>query len=167
MIIVSLFTFHETYDPVILQHRAKRLRRERGNQQYHTESERHDSEKSLGRILRRALSRPLRLLAFHPIIQVTAIISGFNYGLLTSSCLPSPTSGFGNIIKKWRSVAYITLLALWVKWPLRRLPEFRIPLMFPGIIIAPLGLLLYGWSAQHFVQWAVVDIGRVANPSIN
>lgn len=185
MIIVSVFTFHETYGPVILKRRAKRLRRETGNQQYHTESERRDSEKSLPRILGRALSRPLRLLAFHPIIQVTAIISGFNYGLLyivlsTFSDLwiqqyhqKVEISGLHYIACSLGEIAASQIGGPLMDYLFRRRqarnanntgvelfqPEFRIPLMFLGVIVAPLGLLLYGWSARYLVHWAVVDIG--------
>ncbi|CZR64441.1 related to multidrug resistant protein [Phialocephala subalpina] len=185
MIIVSILTFRETYGPVILQRRAKKLRRETGNQQYYTEHERRDCEKSLGRILGRALSRPLRLLAFHPIIQVTALISGFNYGLLyivlsTFSDLwiqqyhqKVEISGLHYIACSLGEMAASQIAGPLMDYLFRRRQarnannasnglyqlEFRIPLMFPGIIIAPIGLLLYGWSAQYLVHWAVVDIG--------
>lgn len=38
-------------------------------------------------------------------------------------------------------------------------PEYRVPLMIPGIILIPAGLLWYGWSAQALTHWIVVDIG--------
>lgn len=38
-------------------------------------------------------------------------------------------------------------------------PEYRVPYLVPGVIITPLGLLLYGWAAQYVVAWPVVDIG--------
>lgn len=39
------------------------------------------------------------------------------------------------------------------------LPEWRIPPMLLGGILAPVGLLLYGWSAQYKLHWAVPDAG--------
>ncbi len=39
------------------------------------------------------------------------------------------------------------------------LPEFRIPLSFPGAALAAVGLVIYGWSATFHVHWAVVDFG--------
>lgn len=38
-------------------------------------------------------------------------------------------------------------------------PEYRVPLMIPGIILIPAGLLWYGWAAQAQAPWAVVDVG--------
>ncbi|KAJ1557259.1 hypothetical protein HK096_008262, partial [Nowakowskiella sp. JEL0078] len=39
------------------------------------------------------------------------------------------------------------------------LPEFRIPLMIPGAILTPIGLFLYGWSAEYHLHWIVPNIG--------
>ncbi|KKY30732.1 putative mfs multidrug transporter [Diaporthe ampelina] len=39
------------------------------------------------------------------------------------------------------------------------LPEWRIPPMIIGGIIAPAGLFLYGWSAQNQLHWAVPNTG--------
>ncbi|KAK5136161.1 hypothetical protein LTR08_003998 [Meristemomyces frigidus] len=37
--------------------------------------------------------------------------------------------------------------------------EFRVPLMFPGAIMVPIGLLIYGWAAQAHTHWIVPNIG--------
>lgn len=39
------------------------------------------------------------------------------------------------------------------------LPEWRIPPMIIGGILAPAGLFLYGWSAQNQLHWAVPNTG--------
>jgi hypothetical protein len=36
--------------------------------------------------------------------------------------------------------------------------EHRIPLWFPGAIIGPFGLFIYGWVAQYRVHWIAVDM---------
>ena len=82
MTLVSFFAFYEIYAPLILQSRAKQFRQESGNQQYYTADERLQSNQSASAVIGRALIRPLRLLAHHPIIQVTSIISAFYYGVL-------------------------------------------------------------------------------------
>lgn len=82
MIAVSLVVFKETYAPLILRRRSVRLRRETGDTRYHTASERRDRGTSLLSLWGRTLTRPLRLLVFHPIIQVTAAIEAFYYGIL-------------------------------------------------------------------------------------
>lgn len=40
-------------------------------------------------------------------------------------------------------------------------PEWRIPPMLIGSILAPVGLFIYGWCAQYKVQWVVTDTGAV------
>src|SRR5690349_8064321 len=82
MIAVAYLTFHESYAPLILRRRAERLRKETGDSQYKTLEEREYGHKSALSTISRALSRPIRLLLFHPIIQVTAAISAFNYGMM-------------------------------------------------------------------------------------
>jgi len=39
------------------------------------------------------------------------------------------------------------------------IPEFRAPLMVPGAVLVPIGLFLYGWSAQAHTHWIVPNIG--------
>ncbi|KAK1062554.1 hypothetical protein LTR33_012472 [Friedmanniomyces endolithicus] len=37
--------------------------------------------------------------------------------------------------------------------------EFRVPLMFPGAVMVPVGLLIYGWTAQYHTFWLAPNIG--------
>ena len=39
--------------------------------------------------------------------------------------------------------------------------EYRIPYMVPGMLIMPVGLVWYGWSAERKLHWAMVDVGVV------
>ena len=179
MVFVSFFSFPESYGALILRRRAERLREETGNKQYHTKGERLDNDKSTVAILAQALSRPLRLLVFHPIIQVSATLSGFNYGILYITL-----STFSNL---WMSqyhesveisgLHYIAcalgeIAAAQASGPMmdyfykRRqaqnpAPESRIPLMFPGIVAAWSGMLIYGWTAEYRLHWLAVDVGVV------
>jgi len=38
-------------------------------------------------------------------------------------------------------------------------PEFRLPLMFVGSILVPIGLFWYGWSAQAHAHWILPNLG--------
>ena len=38
-------------------------------------------------------------------------------------------------------------------------PEFRLPAMFVGSVMLPIGLFWYGWSAQAQVHWIMPNIG--------
>lgn len=41
----------------------------------------------------------------------------------------------------------------------QRKPEYRLPLMVPAALTVPIGLFMYGWSAQYAVHWIVPIIG--------
>ncbi|KAH8665497.1 major facilitator superfamily domain-containing protein [Ilyonectria robusta] len=186
MILVSFTTFRETYAPFILKRRAERLRRETGNQQYQTVQERHHGHKSAMSTLGRALTRPMRLILFHPIIQIISVISAFYYGILyiilsTFSDLwvnryhqSVEISGLHYLAIALGEVAGSQIGGPLMDYLYRRMqaardassrsvelyvPEFRIPLMFPGALMAPLALLLYGWAGQYQLHWLVVDVG--------
>ncbi len=191
MIFVSFTAFQETYAPYILRQKARRLRHTTGDPRYQTALERlhgaqstHPPFLSVLPAIGRALSRPIRLLAFHPIIQITAIISAFNYGILyivlTSfsalwtnqygesveiSGLHYLACALGEVAGSQIGGSLMDKLYLYMR---RRSsedgehrPEFRIPLSFPGTLLASLGLFMYGWAAQYHTHWAVVDIGIV------
>lgn len=82
LVCLSLALFRETHAPTILRHKAARLRRNLGNTNYYTAIERLEQDRSVFWVLARSISRPIRLLVFHPIIQIQACLSGFNYGML-------------------------------------------------------------------------------------
>ncbi|KAI6084022.1 caffeine resistance protein [Hypoxylon rubiginosum] len=177
MIFVAFFSFDETYGPLILRRRADRIRKETRNSNYYTQAERLDGDRSPGTVLGRALTRPLRLLLFHPIIQVSAILSGFNYGIMyvTISTFSEIWTSLYHQSVEISGLHYIAfslgelagsqvgapLMDYWYKRQQSRnpAPESRIPLMFPSIIASWGGILMYGWAAQYQVQWSVVDIG--------
>ncbi|KAL8992100.1 MAG: hypothetical protein Q9169_007373 [Polycauliona sp. 2 TL-2023] len=43
--------------------------------------------------------------------------------------------------------------------PTRALPEYRLPLTLPFALLIPIGLFIYGWSAQHKRHWIFPNIG--------
>ncbi|KAK7057779.1 putative efflux pump antibiotic resistance protein [Favolaschia claudopus] len=179
MLVIEIGTFPETYAPLILRKRAERLRRSTGDPQYRTPYERPQDRKSVANVLTRALTRPLRLLTFHPIIQVTALIQAWSYGMLyivLSSFAtlwteeykqPTELSGLHYIACAAGEVAGSQVGGPLMDMMYRRMrerapdgiprPESRILLTFPGSLLVGLGLLVYGWAAQYHVHWAVVD----------
>jgi multidrug resistance protein len=190
MNIVSYLCFKETYAPVILRRRARKLRKETGHQQYQTVEERHSQlhgQKSTLSILGRALSRPIRLLLFHPIIQMTSLISAFEYGVLyiilsTFSDLwvhqyhqSVEISGLHYIACALGEVTGSQIGGFLMDRLFRRMhdvargfsssggelhvPEYRIPLALPALLLGPMGLFVYAWAAEYRVHWAVVDLG--------
>jgi MFS family permease len=180
MILISFTAFHETYAPIILKRRAEKLRKTTGDSRYYTASERLDEKKSVLAILGIALSRPLRLLARHPLIQTTAILDGFEYGILyilLSSFSELWTKKY-NMSVEISGLHYIALAGgelvgsqlggYVLDFFYRRMqarnpdstlePEHRVPLSFPSAILAPIFLVVYGWTAEYRVHWVVVDI---------
>jgi hypothetical protein len=180
MIIASFGAFHETYGPTILSRRAAKLRKESGDARYYTEHEHALSKKSVSSILHQALSRPLRLLVFHPIIQIAGLSQALGYGILyivlasfadlwvKQYGMTAEMSGLHYIACALGEIVGSQLGGPIMDRNYRRLasresnghptPEHRLPLTVPGSIIAPLGLLVYGWVAQYHLHWIVVDI---------
>ncbi|KAK8075284.1 caffeine resistance protein [Apiospora hydei] len=159
MVAVSFVSFWETYVPVILERRAARLRRETGDDRYYTTIGRRDAKKNVGRVVSRAVSRPLRLLIFHPIIQLLGLIPAFQYGLLyivQSTFSELWTKQYGQSVEI-SGLHYIAcaigeiaaavvggrLMDYMYHYMQRRLgraehsPELRVPLSYPGMVLGP------------------------------
>ncbi|KAL8838699.1 MAG: hypothetical protein Q9176_004939 [Flavoplaca citrina] len=43
--------------------------------------------------------------------------------------------------------------------PTKALPEYRLPLTLPFSLLIPIGLFIYGWSAEHKRHWIFPNIG--------
>ena len=177
----SLPIVYESYAPLLLRRRAQKMRKETGDSRYYAEVETREVGRSAMWLLSHNLSRPLRLLAFHPIIQIQALLGGINYGLLyfaLSSFSALYVSAYGESISisglHYIAICTGTITGAQLCGPLmdyvyktlkaRRVgnspnPELRVPLLLPGVLLTPLGLLLYGWAAQYHLFWVVVDIG--------
>jgi hypothetical protein len=78
----SLLIFHESYGTVLLRRPAEKPRNDTGHGRYHAAVERREFGRSTLWKVSRSLSRPLRLLVFHSIVQIHATLQGINYGLL-------------------------------------------------------------------------------------
>lgn len=181
MIAVSFSAFKETYAPTILARRAKQLRKDTGDTRYYTEHERLSTGKPVLAILSKALTRPLRLLLFHPIIIITSVNLAFDYGVLyivlTSFAqlwtdyyhLSVETSGLHYIAlalgELTGALVGAPMLDRYYRWKKAQhpdddlAPEHRLLLVFPGALLACVGLFIYGWTAEHRVHWVAVDLG--------
>ena len=176
----GVFFLRETYAPKILQSKAAKLRKSTGNPDLKTALERSGSKK-LSSVLRTAIARPFRLLFTQPIVQFLAVYMAFIYGLmyLVLSTFPLLWTGVYGESLGISGLNYISLgLGFWAGAQLcaplndrtyRRLkhtigkgvgrPEFRVPLMLPGTLLMPIGLLIYGWTAQYQTHWIAPNIG--------
>lgn len=178
----GLFFLQETYVPKILSDKAARLRKETGNPDLKTRMER-TGDKHFRNVLSVAMLRPFKLLGTQPIVQFLAVYMAFIYGLMylvLATFTPLWTGPYGEPL----GIAGLNYLALGLGFwagaqvcaPLndriyrylkntrgegKGRPEFRVPLMFPGALLIPTGLLIYGWTAQHHTHWIAPDIGCV------
>ncbi|KAK7748967.1 hypothetical protein SLS53_000992 [Cytospora paraplurivora] len=177
----GLFLLQETYTPVLLRWRKEKLIKETGNTALHTDFD--DPDKTITRTLATAWVRPFRLLFTQPIVQILALYMMYLYGLmyLVLSSFPTLwTSSYG-MSTGIGGLNYISLglgffLGSQLCAPLQdriyaRLkrrynvtvgrPEFRLPMMVPGALLIPIGLFIYGWTAQYRTLWIAPDIGVV------
>ncbi|KAK2613919.1 hypothetical protein N8I77_000787 [Diaporthe amygdali] len=176
----GLFFLRETYAPVLLRWRKEKLIKETGNTQLYTDFD--SPDKTVSRTLATAFVRPFRMLFTQPIIQVLALYMMYLYGLmyLILSTFPGLWASYG-MSTGIGGLNYIALglgffLGAQICAPIQdriyaRLkkhynvsvgrPEFRIPMMIPGAIMMPVGLIIYGWTAQYRVHWIGPDIGVV------
>ena len=77
--ISGLFFLQETYTPVLLDRKKKKLIEETGNQSLHTIYD--TPNRTYWQALRTALTRPFKLLGTQIIIQVLALYMAFCYGM--------------------------------------------------------------------------------------
>lgn len=155
LVIIAFFVFSETYEVILLNRRAAKLRKSTGSP-YYTATQ--AASETLRSRLSVSLTRPLRLLITQPILQVVAIFLAYNFGMLylvlsTFATLwierygQSETQGGLNYIAL---VIGYTIAAqaggrvmdrLWAylksKAGNNTAPEYRVPLMIPGAVLIP------------------------------
>ena len=177
--ISGLFFLQETYPPKLLLNKAKKLRKETGNKELHTEFE--SPDRTLLKILSTALVRPFRLILTQVVIQVLALYMAFIYGtmylVLTTfpglwvnqynesiaiSGLNFISMGLGFYIGAQSAARANDLIYARLKArskDQKGQPEFRIPTILPGSILVPIGLFIYGWTAEYRTHWIGPNIG--------
>lgn len=181
-IIVTLFILFlpETHCQTLLTRKANRLRVSTG-EPYHAEHE--SGAPTLANRLQVALVRPTLMLFTQPAIQLCGLIMGFQFGLLyialsTFSSLWTKQYKQSSTASGLHYLAIVTgyVIALQVGgWATDRIwarlkaknagetrPEYRVPMMIPGVVLMPVGLLWYGWAAEKRLHWIVPDIGEIS-----
>ncbi|KAM7221796.1 transporter C1529.01-like protein 3 [Rhypophila decipiens] len=182
--VISVFTFFtlkETYAPLILERRTNKLRKDTGNE--NLISMYHDPTKTATQIFKEAIVRPINILFTKMIVLLMALYVAITYGILyllftTFSFVYTLNYGFdegtngltflpaglgmmigivvfgamSDIVVKKRTEA-----GLEHKPEVRLSPSFTIP---AGLAL-PVGLFLYGWTAEQGVHWIVPMIGVV------
>ncbi|KAK4553563.1 hypothetical protein LTR86_009359 [Recurvomyces mirabilis] len=183
MVVLSFVGSKETHGPTILYRRAEGIRRDTNESRYQTVYERLQADRNVLASIWLSFSRPLRLLATHPIVQIVAVFQAFNYGVLyivlsSFATLWTQhyhqhigTSGLHYIAIALGEVVGSQVAGRLMDRIFARLtakaglsegesaPEWHLPLVLPSVLIVSSGLLVYGWAAAFHVHWMVVDIG--------
>lgn len=170
--IILTFTVPETYAPVILDHRARKLRKQTGDAKFVTEKDL-DSRPFAER-LRLILLRPLQLLFLEPIVFLISLYMSVLYGLLYMFFVAYPivyVKGKGwsegstglmfvplaiGVLLSAACAPFVNkhYLSMCARAPNGKPPaEARlIPMMFSCWFI-PVGLFIFGWTSYPDVSY--------------
>ena len=181
--VASIWCFifaRETYAPILLERKAKRLRKETGNPNLVSKL---DLGITTTELWKRSLLRPMKLMFLSLICAMMSLYLAIVYGIMyilftTFTFVFEQNYGFSSSTV---GLVYIglgigMLLGLAgvgvysdkiIKYLAKKhsngelKPEYRLPiLMYTGPFI-PAGLFIYGWAAQYNVQWAVPLFGTM------
>ncbi|KAF2734462.1 putative MFS multidrug transporter [Polyplosphaeria fusca] len=167
----------ETYAPVLLERKAKKMRRDTGDEGWRTAVA---GERGAKRVFGRAIVRPLRLLFLSPIVSILSVYQGVMYGYMYLLFTTFPLVfrdqygfGMGTIGLTYLGMGFGSFLSMVTgglamdKLP-RKLsvdgthkPEHRLPPLIPAAFFIPVGLFWYGWSADQKTHWIVPILGTV------
>jgi hypothetical protein len=175
--ISTFISLRESYAYVILDRKAKRLRKETGNQNLRSVL---DTERSLRELFTFSIVRPTKMLLLSPIVFLLSlyvvIIYGYLYLIFTtltevfedqygftqvSVGLAYPGIGVDSIIglailgtTSDRLLKYLTIKNGGVSKP-----EYRLRPLFLGAWFIPLALFWYGWTAEKKDPWIPPILG--------
>ncbi|GKT44580.1 efflux pump rdc3 [Colletotrichum spaethianum] len=177
---LSWFMMKETFAPLILERKAERLRKETGNRNLRSKLQ---TEAKISDTFRHAIVRPLKLLFLTPIVTLMALYVAITYGILyllitTFSFVYKDQYGFdeGTIgltflpagIGMMIGVVTFGMLTDFIvirnkAKGLTHRPEARLTpvLTMPCGVVLPIGLFIYGWTAEKGVHFIVPMLGVV------
>lgn len=185
--VVMLFVMKESYAPVLLNRKVERLRKETGNELLRSKldiglSPTDFFKRSAVRPLKMFARSPIvGIMALYTAltygylyVQFTTMTEvfqnqyGFSTALVGLSFIGLGVGSFiGVVIYSATSDRYISRKAAEAdklaeesgteKKGMK--PEYRLPLLPVGAIFIPIGLFLYGWTAEKKVHWIVPIIG--------
>jgi MFS family permease len=179
--VIAAALLRETFEPVLLQRKAKKLRVTTGNAKWRTKWE--DQDATFWKTMRSALVRPLILVTTQPIFQIISLYISYLFGLLYF-VLATFAALWTERYHESISISGINYLSLAIGYIIgthscavfqdkvykhltrtrgagTAIPEFRLPLLVPGSLFVPIGLLWYGWSAEKHLFWVMPDLGMV------
>ncbi|KAJ5098902.1 hypothetical protein N7532_005903, partial [Penicillium argentinense] len=175
---MDLIFIDESYPPVLLVYKARRLRFESGNWALHARHEEWDvTFKELGN---KYLVRPFQLLTT-PICFLVALYASFVYGIIYLSLAAFPivfqeVRGWNQVVGALPFLAYLVGILFGAVVNLanqryyikrfkannnRAVPEARLPPMMLGSVFFAGGMFVFGWTSPADIHWIGPIIGAV------
>lgn len=175
--VAMMVLMRETYAPVIIQRKVERLRKETGNQLLRSKL---DMGLSPSDYFKRSIIRPMKMLFQSPIVAVLAlymaVVYGYLYLMFTSITqvfqkfygFNTQTAGLVFLGLGIGSMTGLTIFSSTSDKHLKKMsekegqglkPEYRLQLLPLGAVLLPVGLFIYGWTAQYRVHWIAPIIG--------
>ncbi|EME38931.1 hypothetical protein DOTSEDRAFT_75587 [Dothistroma septosporum NZE10] len=177
--VLGIFFLQETYAAAILAKKKKMLIKITGNEDLYTEFD--NPSRTFLNHCGVAFKRPFILLFTQPIVQILSLYIFYVYGVLYLVLASFPTvwtQVYNETNKGIAGLNYISLgLGFFIGTQIAAKfadkiyknlkaknngigrSEFRVPLMFPGAVMVPVGLFIYGWTAQYHTHWIGPNIG--------
>ncbi|KAH8601211.1 major facilitator superfamily domain-containing protein, partial [Bisporella sp. PMI_857] len=177
------FLVPETYHPVLLRNKARKIRSETGNQRWKAPIEMTD--KSIPKTIAYSLLRPFQLLLFEPMCSLLCLFSALLLGILYLffGAFPLVFQGNHSFTLSQTGLSFMGIFVgmligiftdpLWHKNYARLIrqredatgevggsePEYRLPPAIAGGVLVPIGLFMFGWTTYSNVHWIVPIIG--------
>ncbi|CAK7214975.1 hypothetical protein SBRCBS47491_002332 [Sporothrix bragantina] len=182
--VAIFFLVPETYHPVLLRNKARKLRKETGDDRHYAPIEK--MTKSIIGTVGNALKRPFELLVKEPMILALNLYSAILLGVLYLFFGAFPLVFEGNHgFNLWQSglsfmglfvgmAAGASFAPLWGSIRSRLMvkrqhelgadapvsePEDRLPSVMVGALLVPVGIFWFGWTSYASVHWIVPIIG--------
>lgn len=167
LVCVAYFVLKETYLPV-LQHRYSRS----------AQSVNSSTASTWSRLIAN-LQRPFALLCTRPIVLIIGFIYGLDFGIYIlllstyatlwitryhestqSSSLHYISVALGSTLASQGGGRLTDYIWRWLKtrYGGNVIPEYRVPMMVPSVVLLPISLVWYGWCAENRVSWPAVDV---------
>lgn len=169
MLLLLFAIVPETYEPICLKNKAKRLRKQRNDDRYYAPAEK--SKKSLLKTIFLSCKRPMQMLMYEPMLTLLCIYSGLLLSLLYLFFVSYPyvfetvytfdtaqvALAFLGLITGALCAAPTVLLNK--KYIVKQSsikpyqPEMQLPQTIFAAVIIPIGLFIFGWASTPHTHW--------------
>ena len=177
------FFVPETYHPVLLRNKARKLRKATGEERWKAPMEK--TNKSIPKTIAYSLLRPFQLLLLEPMCTNLCLFSAILLGILYLffGAFPVVFQGNHGFNLSQTGLAFLGILVgmifgaatdpYWHNNYIRLIkqredatgevggsePEYRLPPAIGGALLVPAGLFLFAWTTYSSVHWIVPIIG--------